>query len=49
MRESTAGAAPAAEEDENINAVITLKGEIEGKNVTITLDTRKQSNNMEAE
>ena len=49
VRESTAGAAPAAEEDENINAVITLKGEIEGKNVTITLDTRKQSNNMEAE
>ena len=48
VRESTAGAAPAAEEDENINAV-TLKGEIEGKNVTITLDTRKQSNNMEAE
>ncbi len=48
VRESTAGAA-AAEEDENTNAVITLKGEIEGKNVTITLDTRKQSNNMEAE
>ena len=48
VRESTAGAA-AAEEDENTNAVITVKGEIEGKNVTITLDTRKQSNNMEAE
>ena len=38
-----------AEEDENTNAVITLKGEIQGKNVTITLDTSKQSNNMEAE
>ena len=29
--------------------MITLKGEIQGKNVTITLDTSKQSNNMEAE
>jgi hypothetical protein len=43
VRESTA-----KDEDEN-NAVITLKGEIEGKNVTITLDTKTQSNNMEAE
>ena len=45
VRESTAAA---AEDNEN-NAVITLKGEIQGKNVTITLDTSKQSNNMEAE